>query len=52
MNIVIDKTIDKVIDKGVDEIVDENEKNKEIINVEEFSNKFSETNNSFSTPLQ
>ena len=53
VNIAIDEGVD---DKGVDEIVDENEKNKEnrenkeIINVKEFSNKFSD--NFFSTSLQ
>ena len=48
----IDKAIDKSIDKSVNETVDGNEENKEIIDVEEFSNKFSETNNFFSTLLQ
>ena len=44
------EAIDKAIDKGVDEIVDGNEKNKKIINIKEFSDKFSD--NPFSTPLQ
>ena len=51
-----DKTINKVInnavDKGANETVKGNEKNKRIINVKEFSNKFSKTNNFFSTSLQ
>ena len=38
------------INKGVDETVDVNEENKEIIDVKEFSNKFSD--HFFSTPLQ
>ena len=44
-----------VNNKGVNRIVDGNEKNKEneeIIDVKEFSNKFSGTDNSFSTLLQ
>ena len=41
-------TANKAID--VNEIVDGNEKNKEIINIKEFSDKFSD--NSFSTTLQ
>ena len=51
----INKTIDKGVDdedvdeEGVDAIVDENE---EIIDIKEFSNKFSGTNNPFSTPSQ
>ena len=44
-----DKGVD---DKGVDEIVDKNKENKKIINVKEFSDKFSGTNNFFSTPSQ
>ena len=47
-----DETIDKAIDKGVNETVDRNEKNKKIINVEEFFDKFSGTDNLFSTPSQ
>ena len=56
----LDKNIKKVlavtfcvnttIEEGVNETVNANEKNKEIINVEEFSNKFSD--HSFSTLLQ
>ena len=38
------------INKSVNETVDANEENKEIINVKEFSDKFSD--HSFSTPLQ
>ena len=57
---VIDKRIDKAIDKDIDKAINEdvnktvngNEENKEIIDVKEFSNKFSETNNPFSTPSQ
>ena len=41
-----------VNDKDIDEIVDGNKKNKEIIDVEEFSDKFSKTDNLFSTFLQ
>ena len=40
------------IDEGVNETVDANEDNKEIIDVKEFSNEFSETNNSFYNSLQ
>ena len=47
INTVIDKSVD---DKGVDEIVDRNKENKEIIDIKEFSNEFSD--NLFSTPLQ
>ena len=47
---IIDKAIDKAIDKGVNETVDGNEENEKIIDVKEFSNKFSGTNNPFSTP--
>ena len=50
VNTAIDKAIDKGMDKSVDETVKANEKNKKIIDVEEFSNKFSD--NSFSTSLQ
>ena len=39
-------------DKDVNKIVDETEENKKIINVKEFSNEFSRTNNPFSTLLQ
>ena len=49
VNTAINKGVD---DKGVNEIVDENKKNEEneeIINVKEFSNEFSGTDNSFST---
>ena len=49
VNTAIDKGID---DKGVNKIVDGIEKNKEIINVKEFSNKLSGTDNPFSTSLQ
>ena len=48
----IDKAIDETIDKGVNETVDGNEENKEIIDVKKIFNKFSETDNHFSTPLQ
>ena len=47
--------VNTAIGESVDKIVDGNKKNKEneeIIDVEEFSNKFSGTNNSFFTPLQ
>ena len=47
VNRAIDEGVD---DKSVDEIVDRTEENKEIIDVEEFSDKFS--NYLFSTPLQ
>ena len=47
VNTAIGKSVD---DESVNEIVDKNEENKEIINVEEFSNKFS--NHSFLIPLQ
>ena len=43
-------TANKAINNAVDKIVDANKENKEIINVKEFSNKFSDY--SFSTPLQ
>ena len=49
VNIGIGKGVD---DKSVDEIVDGNEENEEIINVKEFSDKFSGTNNPFFTPSQ
>ena len=39
-----------MVDKNVDELVKGNEENKEIINVEEFFDKFSD--HPFSTPLQ
>ena len=57
VNTVIDKDVNDegVDEKGVDAIVDENkenEENKEIINVEEFFNEFSGTDNPFSTPSQ
>ena len=42
-NKTIKKAIDDVIDKSVDKTVEGNEKNKEIINVKEFSDKISET---------
>ena len=42
--------VNTAIDKGINKIVDENEGNKKIIDVKEFSNEFS--NHSFSTPLQ
>ena len=48
----VNTTIDKAIDKSVNKTVDRNKENKEIINVEEFFDKFSETNNLFSTLLQ
>ena len=47
-----DEAINKAIDKDVNETVDGNEENKEIINIEEFSDEFSETDNLFSTLLQ
>ena len=52
VNTAIDEGVN---DESVDEIVDgnmKNKKNEEIIDVKEFSNKFSRTNNPFSTPLQ
>ena len=49
INTAIDKDAD---DKGVDEIVDGTKENKKIINVKEFSDEFSGTDNPFSTPLQ
>ena len=45
----IDEAIDEAIDKSVNETVDENE---EIINIKKFSDKFSGTNNPFSTLSQ
>ena len=47
VNTAINKNVN---DKGVNEIVDGNEENKEIIDIKEFSDKFSD--NSFSTLLQ
>ena len=44
--------VNTAINEGVNEIVDRNEENKEIINVEEFFDEFSRTNNPFSTPSQ
>ena len=44
--------VNTAIDKGVNENVDRNKKDKEIIDVKEFFDKFSETNNLFSTSLQ
>ena len=57
VNTAIDKSVDDegVDEEGVDEIVNGNKKNKEnkeIINIEESSDKFSGTNNPFFTPLQ
>ena len=40
--LVVTFCVNTVINKGVDEIVDETEENKEIINIEEFSDKFSD----------
>ena len=51
-NKTIDKAIDNTIDEDVNEIVNENKENEKIINVKEFSNKFSEIDNFFSTLLQ
>ena len=48
----IDEEIDEAIDKGVNETVDGNEKNKEIIDVKEFSGEFSGTDTLFSTSSQ
>ena len=52
VNTTIDEGVDNkgVDDKNVDVIVDENKKNKEIIDVEEFSDEFSDS--LFSTLLQ
>ena len=52
VNTAINKGVN---DKGVNEIVDgnkKNEENEEIIDIKEFSNKFSGTDNPFSTFLQ
>ena len=49
-NETINKAIDNAVDKGVNESVERNEENKEIINVKNFFDKFSD--HSFSIPLQ
>ena len=46
-----DETTNKAINNAIDEIVNGNE-NKEIIDVKEFFDKFSKTNNLFFTPSQ
>ena len=49
-NKIINKAIDNAVDKDVDKTVEGNEENKEIIDVKEFSDKFSD--HFFSTSLQ